>query len=73
MTFLLPSNLNAKTLEHLFPDLKFSLFPGCRHGSFQPQGSLGNRTHDFLQELLAGGKITFTVPASPASFTKGDS
>ncbi|XP_068683602.1 uncharacterized protein [Montipora foliosa] len=43
---------------------------GCRHGSFQHHGSLGNRTHDFLQEPLGGGKIEFSVPLAMRMMTK---
>lgn len=43
---------------------------GCRHGSFQPPGSLGNRNRDFLQEPLGGGQITFTVPTSSVMIAK---
>ncbi|XP_067031126.1 uncharacterized protein [Acropora muricata] len=43
---------------------------GCRHGSFQPHGSLDNRTHDFLQELLGGGKFEFTIPTITRMYRK---
>lgn len=43
---------------------------GCRHGSFQPHGSLGNRTHDFLQGRLGGEQITFTVPSPSTIIAK---
>lgn len=49
-----------------------SLSPGCRHGSFQPHGSLGNRTHDFLQGRLEGEQITFSVPSSSTIIAKGE-
>ena len=42
-----------------------SNLPGCRHGSFQPQGSLCYRTYDYLNQTLGGGeRITFEVTTS---------
>lgn len=64
-----PSEIVVLPLKN-FNEL-LSLSPGCRHGSFQPHGSLDNRTHDFLQELLGGGKIEFTVPTITRMFRKG--
>ena len=67
-------NCSFKTVLVLYNySIRFSLslLSGCRHGSFQPPGSLGSRNHDFLQEPLGGKKITFTVLASPGLIAKG--
>ena len=59
-------------LYHLINFVSSTFSPGCRHGSFQPHGSLGNKSHDFLKESLGGRKITFTVPTSSPMITKGE-
>ena len=63
---------SAQSDKHNSKPQCMSLSPGCRHGSFQPHGSLGNRTHDFLQGRLGGEQITFSVPSSSTIIAKGE-